>query len=190
VRPALLALMWSGLTVGGLSSAVASADDPLNSEPLYELVDTATQRLQTADPVAASKWLSGAPITDPVRVQQVLEAVSADAQSAGVPSDFVTTAFTEQINATEAIQYNRFSAWKLDPGTAPLSAPDLSASRALIDGLNHSMVSLIAADWEILDSPDCEIRLSAAREAVAQSRQLDSLYRQALDTATRSYCRT
>jgi len=186
----LLALVISGLTVAGLLPAVASADDPSNSEPLYELVDAATQRLQTADPVAASKWLSGAPITDPVRVQQVLEAVSADAQSVGVPSDYVTTAFTEQINATEAIQYNRFSAWKFDPTTAPLSAPDLSASRSLIDDLNHRMVSLIAADWPVLDSADCAIRLSAARDAVAQSRQLDPLYRQALDAATRSYCQT
>jgi chorismate mutase len=157
---------------------------------LYELVDAATQRLQTADPVAATKWLSGAAITDPARVQQVLEAVSADAQSAGVPSDYVTTAFTEQINATEAIQYNRFSAWKFDPTTAPLSAPDLSASRSLIDDLNHRMVNLIAADWPVLDSADCSIRLTAARDAVAESRQLDPLYRQALDVATRSYCQT
>ena len=186
----MLALVISGLTVAGLLPAVASADDPSNSEPLYELVDAATQRLQTADPVAASKWLSGAAITDRVRVQQVLEAVSADAQSVGVPSDYVTTAFIEQINATEAIQYYRFSAWKFDPATAPLSAPDLSSSRSLIDDLNHRMVNLIGADWPVLDSPDCSIRLGAARDAVTQSRQLDSLYRQALDAATRSYCRT
>ena len=179
--------MVSGLTVG-LSPTAALADDTSNSEPLYELVDAATQRLQTADPVAATKWLSGAAITDPARVQQVLEAVSADAQSAGIPSDYVTTAFTGQINATEAIQYNRFSAWKFDPTTAPLSAPDLSASRSLIDDLNHRMVNLIAADWPVLDSADCSIRLTAARDAVAESRQLDPLYRQALDVATRSYC--
>jgi chorismate mutase len=176
--------------MGGLLPPAASADYPSDSEPLYELVDAATQRLQAADPVAASKWLTGAAITDPVRVQQVLEAVSADAQSAGVPSDYVTTAFTEQINATEAIQYNRFSAWKFDPAIAPLSAPDLSASRLLIDDLNHRMVSLIAADWPVLDSPECPIRLRAAVDAVAQSRQLDSLYLQALDSATRSYCQT
>ena len=186
----MLALVISGLAVGGLLPAVASADDPMYSDPLYELVDTATVRLQTADPVAASKWLSGSAITDPARVQQVLEAVSADAQLAGVPSDFVTTAFTDQINATEAIQYNRFSAWKFDPAIAPLSAPDLSASRALIDNLNHRMVSLMAEDWPVLNAPDCSIRLSVAVDAVAQSRQLDSLYRQALDAATRSYCRT
>ena len=36
------------------TTAPARADD---TSPLFELVDAATQRLQTADPVAASKWL-------------------------------------------------------------------------------------------------------------------------------------
>ena len=72
----------------------------------------------------------------------------------------------------------------------PLSAPDLSASRTLIDDLNRRMVTLIAADWPILDSPECPIRLDAAITAVADARQLDPLYRQALDAATRSYCQT
>jgi len=179
--------MMSGLTVGLLPSApLASAD----AEPLYELVDAATQRLQTADPVAATKWLKGGAITDTARVQQVLEAVSADAEFVGVPSDYVTILFADQINATEAIQYNRFSAWKFDPVTAPVSAPDLSTSRVLIDDLNHRMVSLIAADWSVLNSAECPARLNAANDAVAQARQLDALYRQALDAATRSYCQT
>ena len=43
--------------------------------PFYRLVDTAAQRLATADPVAASKWINGGPITDPQRADQVLDAV-------------------------------------------------------------------------------------------------------------------
>ena len=158
------------------------------AEPLYGLVDAATQRLQTADPVAASKWLSGGPITDPARVQQVLAAVSADAESVSVPVDYVDAVFTDQINATEAIQYSRFSWWKLDPAAAPAAAPDLSSSRALIDGLNHRMVGEIAGQWTVLHAPDCPVRLSAAKSAVAADRGLDPLYVQALDAATRSYC--
>ena len=187
VRPALMALTAFGLAFGSPLPGIASADEV---EPLYDLIDTATQRLATADAIAASKWLNGGAITDPARVQQVLEAVSADAEAADVPSNYVTTVFADQIDATEAIQYNRFSAWKLDPAAAPLSAPDLSASRTLIDDLNRRMVTLIAADWPILDSPECPIRLDAAITAVADARQLDPLYRQALDAATRSYCQT
>jgi chorismate mutase len=185
-RPVFPALLTSGLALVALLPVSASADTAAG--PLYDLVDTATQRLQTADPVAASKWLSGGPITDPARVQQVLRSVAADAESAGAPSDFVMSVFTDQINATEAIQYARFSWWKLTPADAPVSAPDLSASRALIDGLNAAMVSQIAAQWPALHAPDCSSRLSAAKSAVSDQRQLDPLYRQALDVATRSYC--
>lgn len=187
IRPVFPALLTSGLAlVVALLPVSASAD--AGAEPLYDLVDTATQRLQTADPVAASKWLSGGPITDPTRVQQVLQSVTADAESAGAPSDFVMSVFTDQINATEAIQYARFSWWKLTPADAPVAAPDLSASRALIDGLNAAMVGEIAAQWPLLHAPDCSARLGAAKAAVADQRQLDPLYRQALDAATRSYC--
>jgi chorismate mutase len=71
-----------------------------------------------------------------------------------------------QINATEAIQYARFSWWKLNPADAPVSAPDLSASRALIDGLNVAMVGQIAAQWPVLHAPDCSARLSAAQRGL------------------------
>lgn len=138
--------------------------------------------------MAATKWLNGGPITDPARVRQVLDAVSADATSVNVPTDYVARVFTDQINATEAIQYSRFSWWKLDPAAAPASAPDLSSSRALIDGLNHRMVGEIAGQWQVLNSPDCPVRLGAAKTAVAAARGLDPLYLQALDAATRSYC--
>lgn len=181
--PVLCAAIVVGLLTASLGSAQAEG-----GEPLYDLIDAAAQRLQTADPVAASKWLSGGSITDPARVQQVLGAVATDAESAGVPTDYVTAVFAEQIDATEAIQYSRFSWWKLDPDTAPDSAPDLSASRTQIDGLNRRMVSEIAEQWPVLQSPDCSARLGAAKSAVSQDRALDPLYRQALDAATRSYC--
>ena len=70
----------------------------------------------------------------------------------------------------------------------PPSAPDLSASRAQIDGLNHRMVSQIAEQWPVLHSPDCQGSLDSAKSAVGDNRQFDPLYRQALDAATRSYC--
>lgn len=179
-------LSWAAL-FGVLTAPGVAAADPA-TDPLFGLVDAAAQRLQTADPVAASKWLTGGSITDPGRVAQVLAAVARQAESAGVPADFVTTAFTDQINATEAIQYNRFSWWKFDPAAAPLAAPDLSASRALIDDLNQEMVAEMARQWPVLRSPDCPAQLRTAKSEVSAQRQLDPLYRQALDAATRSYC--
>jgi chorismate mutase len=45
------------------------------------LVDAAAQRLQTADPVAASKFLTGGQVDDPQREHQVIDSVSADARA-------------------------------------------------------------------------------------------------------------
>ena len=99
------------------------------------------------------------------------------------------TVFTDQINATEGIEYTRFGQWKFDPPTAPTTAPDLSDSRTAIDGFNKTMVDEIALQWNSLHSPTCSADLQEATDAVAADRQLDPLYRQALSSATRSYCR-
>ena len=138
--------------------------------------------------MAANKWLTGGPITDPARVEQVLAAVSADAESKGVATDYVTTVFTNQINATEGIEYSRFADWKFDSSGAPAVAPNLADSRSIIDGLNRQMVNQIAVQWPVLQSPGCPDALAAAKATVAGERQFDDLYRGALDVATRSYC--
>jgi chorismate mutase len=166
-------------------TAPARGDD---ANPLFELVDAATQRLQTAEPVAATKWISGGSIEDPQRVEQVLSAVAADATRRGIDPGFVRQAFTDQIHATEAIEYSRFAQWKLDPGSAPGVAPDLSSSRATIDRLNTEMVDQVAVHWSVLHSPDCTRMLDDARTTVTNARTLEPLYQQALAFSTHSYC--
>jgi chorismate mutase len=167
------------------SAAHARADTPGS---LLELVDAAAQRLQTADPVAASKWTTGMPIDDPPRVQQVLAAVRTDATAQGVDPEYVAQVFNDQIDATEAVEYGRFAQWKLDPSSAPAAPPELSASRAVIDGLNRRMVNEIALHWDVLHASTCPAALDDARNAVTTARQLDELYQQALSFATHSYC--
>ena len=90
---------------------IANADDP---SPLYRLVDTAALRLQTADPVSAFKWVKGGPIEDPLVPagrgfgRRRREAPRVDPQP-------VQAIFTDQVHATEGIEYTRFGQWKLDP---------------------------------------------------------------------------
>lgn len=158
------------------------------ANPLAALVDAAAQRLQTADPVAATKWINGGPIEDPPRVEQVLTAVASDAMRRSVDTGYVRRVFTDQIDATTGIEYTRFGQWKLDPASAPGAAPDLAASRDAIDRLNADMVEQIALQWSALHSPDCRRMLDDARAAVAEARMLDPLYQQALDFSTHSYC--
>ncbi|WP_374158776.1 chorismate mutase [Mycobacterium sp. G7A2] len=166
--------------------APVAAAQPQN--PLLPLVDAAAERLQIADSVAAAKLHDGGLIQDPVREQQVLDAVAEEARTQRIDPAYVTTAFRDQIDATVAVEYARLAGWKLDPATAPADAPDLAASRATIDALNREMVAEMAGQWPALHAPSCRADLSAATDAVAQARGLDDLYRQALGFATRSYC--
>ncbi|WP_286154337.1 MULTISPECIES: chorismate mutase [unclassified Mycobacterium] len=170
--------------VGMTSVPLAHAYD----DPLFRLVDTAAQRLQTADPVAAVKWINGGSIEDPARVEQVLKAVGAQATASGTDPEFVQKVFTDQIHATEGIEYLRFSQWKFDPAAAPTTAPDLSESRTAIDGFNHTMVAELAAQQGILHGPGCAAAVDTARTQVTMNRQLDPLYQQALVAATKNYC--
>lgn len=175
------------LLVGQLSLPIVAHAEPAG--PLYTLVEVAAQRLSTADPVAAYKWINGGPITDPQRAGQVLDTVGNDATAHGIDAHYVRTIFGDQIDATEGIQYTRFGQWKFDPATAPTVAADLSESRSAIDGFNKKMVDEIALQWDSLHSPDCAADLTSAKAAVVSARQLDPLYQQALSSATRSYCR-
>jgi chorismate mutase len=180
-------LLVAGLLAAGqLSLPVSAHAEP--ASPLYELVDVAAQRLATADPVAAYKWINGGPITDPQRAGQVLDAVGNDAAAHGIDQEYVRTIFGDQIDATEGIEYIRFGQWKFDPATAPTVAPDLAESRSAIDGFNKTMVDEIALQWDSLRSPECAADLTIAKSAVVTAHQLDALYQQALSSATRSYC--
>lgn len=179
--------MRCGIAVVSLALLVAPARaDP--ASPLTPLVDAAAQRLQIADPVAAYKWNNHGAIEDPARVRQELARLGDQAVARRIDRDYVTRVFGDQISATEAIEYGRFADWKLDPGSAPAEAPDLSSSRSAIDALNETMLAQLSADWGVLHSPECAAQLDAARSGVVADRALDDLYRRALSSATQSYC--
>lgn len=179
-----IALVTALLGVGG-AVAPAHADD---GGPLYKLVDTAVQRLKTADPVSASKWVNGGSIEDSARANQVLDTVAADARKRGFDEAFVRRAFENQIHATEGVEYTRFAQWKFDPAHAPKTAPDLAQSRGAIDEFNREMVAEMAAQRGVLQGGGCSAALNSARAAVTAARSLDPLYQQALGAATASYC--
>lgn len=183
-------LLAAGVIVGATWAMAppAVADPATPPNPLFQLVDAAAARLQTAEPVAATKWVKGELIEDTKRVVQVLDSVDADAAGHGLDEAFIRRVFTDQINATEAIEYTRFSQWKMDPASAPTKAPDLSESRAAIDGFDQTMVADLAANQAVLHGPNCVTTLSDARGAVIAARGLDPMYQQALTLSTRLYC--
>lgn len=185
-----LSLLLAGVIAGTtwVTAPLAQADPPPPPNPLIPLVDAAAARLQTAESVAVAKWVKGDLIEDTKRVVQVLDSVDADGKNHGLDEAYVRRVFTDQINATEGIEYVRFSQWKLDPGSAPGKAADLSESRAAIDGFDQTMVAALAANQAVLHGPNCAQTLNDARGAVIASRSLDPLYQQALTLSTRLYC--
>ncbi len=160
------------------------------TSPLEPLVSAAAQRLLTADPVAAYKWVNGGSIEDPARVAQVLDAVGADARGRGIDEGFVREVFEHQIHATEGVEYILFGHWKFHPADAPTAAPDLTESRTAIDGFNKVMVAELAARWDVLLGPGCQVALDEARAAVVSDRGLDPLHADGLSVATATYCET
>lgn len=169
-----------------ITPVIAHAD-PEN--PLTPLVDAAAQRLQTADPVAASKYRTGGAVDDPKREQQVIDAVRTAADAEHIDSSYVAGVFSDQIDATSSVEHTRVAQWKLDPGSAPATAPDLTDSRTTIDRLNQTMVHEMAARWNELHSPTCAADLAAAVQGVVAARALGPDYQAALSYATHSYCR-
>ncbi len=165
---------------------LCAADD---ASPLHQLLDAAAERLQTADPIAATKFSSGAALDDPLREQQVLDAVTTAADDKGVDADYAKVVFRHQIDATSAVEHARFADWKLNPGVVPDPGSDLATLRATIDRLNQTMVDEIADHWDLLNSASCADERDAARTAVIAARHFDALYQRALAYATSSYCR-
>jgi len=159
-----------------------------DTDPLLPLVDASAQRLQTAEAVAAYKWVNAIEIEDRGREQQVLDSVADDASAKRIDPAYVTKVFRSQIDATTAVQYSRFADWKFDPSTAPVTAQDLGSSRATIDTLNATIVNEIGLQWNALHGPECAGNLVHAIHAVAEARRLDPLYQRALSSATASYC--
>jgi chorismate mutase len=187
------ALMTMTVGVGLALCLVKAAPDvpaaAANSGPLTRLVDEAAQRLLTADPVAASKYLTGGAVDDPVREQQVLDSVTASASAKHIDANFVLDAFRDQIDATDSLEHSRFAAWKIDPGSAPKSAPDLSTTRDAINNLNETIVDEMAAQWNALQAATCPADLDEAKAAAIALHHFDPLYQHALDYAVHGYCR-
>jgi chorismate mutase len=183
VRTPLLAAALAAAAL--LAGAPTAAAEP---SPLYTLVDTVAQRLQTAEPVAAYKWINGGSISDPARIEVVLNAVAEDATAQQVDATYVRLVFQNQIGVNEGIQYTRFGQWKLDPAVAPAAAADLAASREAINGFNKTIVNEIALQRDTLLGPNCQAALDGAEQAVIHDRALDPMYQQALATASLDFC--
>ncbi|MGW5115926.1 chorismate mutase [Streptomyces noursei] len=186
------------VTVLGIAPAQALTSDTSNTNvtsvanqrqhAMNQLARFAAQRLLTADLVAASKWISGAPIEDPDREQQVLEAMDAEAQRLGIDRAIVQRVFRDQMEANKYVQHHLHDRWHAHPDEAPTTAPDLSDVREQINALNASLLLAIRDTESLLAQPSCSSYRDHAHAIVVRELHLNSFHSEGLRIALSNLC--
>ncbi len=154
------------------------------------LAKLAAERALTADQVAASKWLSGRSIEDPVRERQVLEGMDAQARELGVDRALVQEFFKDQIEANKLIQYGLHEYWRNNPAAAPMQGPDLDQVRVEINRINAGMLTAIREYQPLLSESRCAAAVARAHSQVAENMKLDELHKKGLRRALQGLCAT
>lgn len=175
------------LLVGGGTPAAGTGSTSSYAR-LHPLSSLSAQRLATADLVAAAKYGTGAPVDDPARERQVLEAVARQAAAAGADPAAAVRIFRDQIEANKFVQRALHRAWDADPSTAPAGRPDLAVVREEINRLNGELVRAVAASAPARNAPSCRGVLAATTAHVRHARHLDAPHTVALVRATRTVC--
>lgn len=193
----VVSLLGAAVCVGGTAQAAARSAAPTSSAAesrpapgrFAALTDLAVQRLQISDQVAAAKFGTGLPISDPAREQQELAQVRQDALQLGVNPDLAVAFFQQQITASKIVQEGLFDLWTAHPELAPTSRPDLGVIRAELDRLTTEIMQRLVVDQaSMTDTHDCRASLARARTSAAVADGLDHLHRRALSTALSSVC--
>jgi chorismate mutase len=129
-----------------LSEADAAASDAL--------LRTLDQRLAIAPLVAKAKWNSRAPIDDPERESQILDAVVGQAAAAGVERGFARAFFQAQFEASKLIQRHLHEEWRREARPPFADAPDLGAQiRPALDRLTPRIIASLGDVWRITAEP-------------------------------------
>lgn len=171
----------------GRAGGTVEPAEPLGR--LGPLTDLVIERIRISDDVAASKFGTASPIEDPVREEQVLEGVRAQAAVVGVNPDEAAVFFRDQITASKAVQKGLFARWTAHPEGAPATRPDLGPIRERLDQLTSELLQELKDTQELRDKPiACAVQLALAGGSGAALERLDTLHRQALRTASHSVC--
>ncbi|MEV0949024.1 gamma subclass chorismate mutase AroQ [Promicromonospora sp. NPDC050249] len=153
--------------------------------PLTGLI---VDRLLMADDVAAAKFLTGSPIDDPAREQQVLDHVRSRSGTNEVDPETATAFVRDQFTASKLVQQGLFAHWTTHPEEAPTVPPDLDKVRKRLDQLTTRLLQELHDPHPPRDEPIRTCSHVSTDGSLLES--LDTLHRHALDVATRSVHRT
>ncbi|WP_159840875.1 chorismate mutase [Nocardia sp. CY41] len=176
-------LMWP-------ASAGAAPDD----RSLDRLVALVLERLDTADAVAAAKWVAAGElgtepaIDDPVREATVYDAMARLGNGRDLPENWVRQVFFGQIEANKTVQRGLMLQWRFDPAAAPTAPEGLASVRPVIDRVNVEILDQLDLRRAELTAPDCAERLARSVFGVFTTGHGDALHRAALVRAAVSLC--
>ncbi|MEU5833920.1 chorismate mutase [Streptomyces diacarni] len=179
----------SGATPGHPAEAFGTPPPPARGGALTAVAKVSADRLALADLVAAAKYGTGEPISDPARERVVLDDVAERSAARGVDQRLATAVFRDQIEASKDVQRGLFARWDRYPSARPTRLPDLAGEvRPRLDRITVRLLDGLAAAERPRGEPACTPRLRADAVREAGERRFDALHAQALLRALPSVC--
>lgn len=178
------ALWLSVLLVAMLVPAGAARADDLSGA--RELLALTQQRLSYMETVAAAKWATRAPITDPAQEAAVLSSARELAAARELNADSVAHLFAAQITAAKEVQLGWGEQWLLFGYPADQPVPDLAGVRPQIAALAPAIADALTRTGRMHCVRNAYASLmKAARAAITVRFADDRLRRQIVDAVLR-----
>lgn len=150
-------LLYVALACAALSLPHPAQAQNASDPRLVRLMGLMQQRLNLAQDVAMYKWNAKAAIDDPVREQQILDALAQQSAQYGLAPRQVQDFFNAQIVAGKMIQTALFAEW-VSKAQAPFdNPPDLkTAIRPALDKLTPQLLTALAEAQPVLQAKDSQ----------------------------------
>ncbi|ADG79899.1 chorismate mutase OS=Tsukamurella paurometabola (strain ATCC 8368 / DSM / CCUG 35730 / CIP 100753/ JCM 10117 / KCTC 9821 / NBRC 16120 / NCIMB 702349 /NCTC 13040) OX=521096 GN=Tpau_3314 PE=4 SV=1 [Tsukamurella paurometabola] len=165
---AALLVVVAGSQVGGGAATAAPA---LPQTAPVAVVDLLGQRLALAEEVAATKWRERRPVRDAAQADAVVRSAVAQGRQRDLDEQYVTAVFSDQIAASESVQFALHGRWSIDR-TADPKPGDLVTVRSTLAALTPRILdSLRALETDARGVGACEADVRSATQQQIDARR-------------------
>ncbi len=180
----------AGVVAGAMIAVTAPSAAAQDPNPLLPLVELAADGLQAADQMAVATWIEGSPVRDEALYNSMRQEAVKYAQNQGADVGLVERVINDQIDAMQAVQYQNFSNWEIDPAAAPTTGPPLKVAKASMNTVTSDITKgiLDSAAARQTQRAQCTANLEGARISTRAVRGLRPALNPFLNYATRSLC--
>ena len=156
------------------ATAVVGPEYAAAQQHAQALAAATADRLAVMPDVAYAKFVSGAPVDDPVREEQAAAAFVAATSAGGVPADIATGVINDQFTAAKSVQRSLIAQWTDGTRPVPETPPaDLTTElRPRIDAATTALANgLIAVEQTGVPAQWSDIMSAAAAGVVVPTEQ-------------------